>query len=282
MVHTVQKVVTSSEITSQFLDAFIVSPALITLWAALVRSEQRKLTARVAEIEYRCRLFEEAVIRVDSHPASTELEGIDRPPTDIPDCKTSPWAYAIQQSQLGYEDNWYDARRCRAASVTTGSKPDRKRSASRFKPEYPTDVPGMSVSKTVNECFTENVDYQNYYIIKNSSCYDHDVAIELNKMTGKTAAKMKDGTFNGKDPVPIIIFCRTLKPSATLLASTMSGDVAFQTLSKRPSQILDQSASCDTDRKSPSTRRVHDIVFRYRQLLVEAVRHRRRHRRCRR
>lgn len=67
--------------------------------------------------------------------------------------------------------------------------------------EYPLDVHGVTLTKSVNKVFADAIDYRNYCFIKRPAEYKNDVANELNKITKKTVVQMKDWTFNDEDPV---------------------------------------------------------------------------------
>lgn len=91
-----------------------------------------------------------------------------------------------------------------AVRKTTGNRPYRNRLAPLFKSESPPDLPEVIVTKPENEHFTDVDDYGSYRLIKKLVRYNDDVADGLSKMTRRTAVRMKDQTFNGRDSVSII------------------------------------------------------------------------------
>lgn len=48
----------------------------------------------------------------------------------------------------------------------------------------------------VNYSLAAAVDYQNYCLLKKSSCYEEDVTHDLHKMAKKIAVQMKDSIFS--------------------------------------------------------------------------------------
>lgn len=200
VLHTVRKVVRSLEFMSPFSDAVIDNLGFITQVAALVRFKQRGLAAEKGNIEDRFRQFVGAGIMSNPRQVSVVSEGSDRTPTDNSDDTTNPRTYSIQQSELGYEHDWHDARTSYAVSGEARNKPYRNKLARPYKRKYPPDVPAMTVIKPVSELFANSLDYRNYNLIRKSTCYEENVTNELNKLTKKTAVQTKDRTFSGTDP----------------------------------------------------------------------------------
>lgn len=60
------------------------------------------------------------------------------------------------------------------------------------------DVPGLIVTKPVNDRRTTAMDHLNYHLLKKESRYDDYVARELLKIARKIAGGRKDRTFQGK------------------------------------------------------------------------------------
>lgn len=58
------------------------------------------------------------------------------------------------------------------------------------------EVPGLRPLKPVNDRSAAAVNYLNYCLIKNSSCYNDYVVRKLYKMAKNTAVQMKDHTWS--------------------------------------------------------------------------------------
>lgn len=72
--------------------------------------------------------------------------------------------------------------------------------------DQPSELRALTGHMPLNKLFAEAFDYQKDRLIKKSQRNDDNVANKLNKMSKKTAVRMKDQSFSGQAPVSIIVF----------------------------------------------------------------------------
>lgn len=69
----------------------------------------------------------------------------------------------------------------------------------------------FSVTRSVNDCFTEALQYRKHFLADNSSCYDDEVARCVARLAKRLQVQIKSQTLESFDPISVICFLSNFK-----------------------------------------------------------------------